>query len=126
MYVYFTFTGAPPECLSNSSTPNASQLSCSIIYADSSAYPIYANMTWKIDDVVYTTDTPPRTRIDKFVFKSTSTITVDKNVLDNYTCTVAFNAPIDIGDDLIATNAPEFSAFCSVAGEISRFIHVTN
>ena len=74
-------------------------------------------MTWKIGDVVYTTDTPVRNRIDYYVFESTSTITVDSSISDNFTCTVAFNAPTDIEYDFIATNAPEFSASCSVEGE---------
>jgi len=76
-----------------------------------------ANMTWKIGDVIYTTETPTRTRIDYYVFESTSTITVDTSVSQDFTCTVSFNAPTDIVYDFIATNAPVFSASCSVAGE---------
>ena len=73
-----------------------------------------ANMTWKIGDVVYTTDTPSGTKIDEYVFQSTSTITVNNDVSESFTCNVAFNAPTDIKYDFIATNAPDFSASCSV------------
>ena len=116
--IFFTITGAPPECLRNASSPNASQLSCSIIYADGTVHSINANMTWTIGDVIYTTDTPQRRRIDYYTFVSTSTITVDNSVPENVTCTIAFNAPTDMYYDFIATNAPEFSASCSVEGEI--------
>jgi len=76
-----------------------------------------ADMTWKIGDVVYTTETPVRNRIDYYVYESTSTITVDNSVSDSFTCNVAFNEPTDIVYDFIATNAPDFSASCSVEGE---------
>ena len=79
-------------------------------------------MTWKIGNVVYTTDTPPRTRIDEFVYESTSTITVDKTAAQDFTCMIAFNAPTDIEYDFIATNAPVFSASCSVSGEICSLL----
>ena len=75
-------------------------------------------MTWTTGDVVYTTDTPQRTRINEFAYESTSTITTDSSVTDNFTCTVAFNTPTDIVYNFIATNAPEFSASCSVEGEV--------
>jgi len=75
-----------------------------------------ANMTWTSSDVIYTTDTPPRARIDYYVFESTSTITVNNSVAQNFTCTVAYNEPTDIVYDFIATNAPDFSASCSVEG----------
>ena len=74
-------------------------------------------MTWTTGDVVYTTDTPSRTRIDEYTFKSTSTITVDNSVPENFTCIVTFNAPTDIIYAFIATNVPEFRASCSVEGE---------
>ena len=115
-------TGAPPVCLGNATLASASQLSCSIIYADGTLHPVSATMTWTIGDIVYTTDTPLRTRIDDYVFESTSTITVDNTVPKNFACTVAFNEPTDIVYDFIATNAPEFSASCSVAGEFHNLM----
>lgn len=75
-------------------------------------------MTWKNGDVVYTADTPVRKRIDYYVYASTSTITVENSDPENFTCTVAFNAPTDIVYKFIATNAPDFSASCTVEGEI--------
>ena len=110
--------GSAPKCSCNASSSSASQLSCSIFYADGTVHPIYANMTWTSGDVVYTTDTPPRTRIEHYVFESTSTITVDNSVPQNFTCVVTFNAPTDIEYTFIATNAPEFSASCSEEGEV--------
>ena len=104
-------------CSCNASSPTEVQLVCTIVYADATLHPINADMNWTLDGVVYTTDTPPRTRIDYYVFASTSTITVDSSVSQDYTCTVTFNAPTDIVYDFIATNAPEFSASCSVEGE---------
>ena len=74
-------------------------------------------MIWKMGDVIYTTDSPLRTRIDYYVFQSTSTIMVDNSISENFTCVVSFNAPTDVVYDFIATNAPEFSASCSVEGE---------
>lgn len=75
-----------------------------------------ANMTWKMGDVFYTTDTPPRTRSDNDAFESTSTITVDSSVSENFTCTITFSAPNETEYEVIATNAPEFGASCSVEG----------
>jgi len=131
----FILLDKSPECSCATTSPNAAQLSCSIFYADATLHPIYANMTWKISDVIHTTDTPSRTRFDYYVFQSTSTITVDNSVPRNFTCIIAFNAPTDIVYDFIATNAPEFSASCSVEGEFlnllpkcfcSRFLGINN
>jgi len=55
-----------------------------------------------------------RTRLDKYVFGSTSTITGD--TFGNYRCDLTFSAPTDTMFPYIATNAPEFSANCSIAG----------
>ena len=79
-------------------------------------------MIWKTGDVIYTTDTPPRARIDYYVFESISKITVDSSIPENYTCTVAFNAPTDIIYDFVATNSPEFIASCSVEGGFLQFL----
>jgi len=111
------FTGAAPACFCNASSTNYVQLTCTIYYADGTIHPIYATMTWRIGTQVYTTDTPQRSRIDYYVFVSSSTITVDSSDSKNFTCTVTFNAPTDIEYNFIATNAPEFNASCSVEGE---------
>src|SRR6218665_975272 len=94
----------------------ASNVSCNVTYADSSFEPIYPIVTWKLNGVVISSSTLPRTRVAGNVFYSQSTITNNGGDPGDYTCELTFAPPTDIQFAFIATNAPDYNGSCSIPG----------
>ena len=113
--LYTNLAGTGPQCSCNPDL-NTSDVSCNIIFADSTFHPIYPIATWKINGTYLATYTLERNKIDPCVFFSQSTITIDAASPDYYECEMSFAAPTDILFPYIATNAPEFSESCSTEG----------
>lgn len=112
------FTGSGPvcSCIPDSSSSNVT-LSCRVAFADTSINPIPALMTWIVNGVVYTTDTPYRNKTDQYVYTVTSTIIVDASTLNSYQCILNFGQPTDIQYEFVAMNAPEWNESCSSSSE---------
>src|SRR6218665_1142139 len=111
MVELFFHSETRPQC---SCTPvdYASNVSCNVTYADSSFEPIYPIVTWKLNGVVISSSTLPRTRINQYVFYSESTISSSGGDPSSYTCELTFSEPTDIQFAFIATDAPEFNDSC--------------
>src|SRR6218665_102199 len=107
--------GSGPLC---SCTPihYASNVSCNVIYADSTFEPIYPIVTWKLNGVFLSLSTLPKTRIYPYVYYSESTITSSSDNSGDYTCELTFTTPTEIQFAFVATNAPEFNESCSIQG----------
>ena len=109
-------TGVGPTCTCKALNSSNIQLNCSITYADHTINPINAKMTWTGDGNFYKNDTPARTRPNTKEQISSSVQTVNGYYPLNYQCTVTFAAP-PVQYAFVATNAPAFSASCTVPCE---------
>jgi len=108
--------GTGPECSCVSINTTSSNVSCSIIFADSTFDPINAIATWKVNGAYLATYTLERTRIDPYVFLSQSTITRDATSPDEYECELSFSGPDISQFPFVVPNAPEFNESCYTSG----------
>ena len=111
-----SLSGTGPQCSCVSINTTSSNVSCSIIYADSTFDPIYPIATWKVNGVYLATYTLDRKRIDPYVFLSQSTITTGTDSPDHYECELSFSAPDLSQFPFVVANAPEFNESCSTSG----------
>ena len=111
-------SGSGPDCsCSPESKTNSSDvdISCIVAYADSTINPIPAVMTWIVNGAYYSTDVPFMNKTDYYLFTVISTITVDRNIVNDCQCILTFGEPRDIQYEWIAMNAPDFNESCSVS-----------
>src|SRR6218665_1685438 len=116
--IYKNLTGSGPNCSCNRDD-NTSNVSCNIIFADSTFDPISPIATWRVNGAYVATYVLNRTRIDAYVFSATSTITIDPASSDNYECEMSFSEPDVSQFPFVVSNAPEFIESCSTEGEFA-------
>ena len=104
-------SGQGPMCSSCKEIGSSTiQLTCSVVYADSTFDPIAAIFTIYVDGNAMASDTPQRTiNADGYTWISTSTFTTTYSRPSTYQCGQTFGQPTEVQDSTVATNAPTFS-----------------
>ena len=116
--MYKNLTGSGPNCSCNRDD-NTSNVSCNIIFADSTFDPIFPIATWRVNGAFLATYILERSRIDDYVLSATSTIRIVAASSDNYECEMSFSAPVVSQLPFVVSTAPEFRESCSTEGKFA-------